>query len=203
MRPVDTGDRAGTPGTLASVDAMVAEAQRRWASRGMAGEVGMLNVQHVNDANAYVSVGSNAGLIVGNAVGGVLVAAFGSGIAIAIDAMTFFVAGLLVFSFRSVSKPHDSGESIAGDLAHGWRVFISFRWVVVIVAAFSVIVMVERGAIEVMGPVLAREEYGGAAGWAVALAGMSVGLLVGGGIATRGRVGVSLRGGGGVSLLEV
>ncbi|KAF1071311.1 MAG: hypothetical protein GAK39_01370 [Variovorax sp.] len=49
-------DRAGTPGTLASVDAMVAEAQRRWASRGMAGEVGMLNVQHVNDANAYVSV---------------------------------------------------------------------------------------------------------------------------------------------------
>ena len=140
-------------------------------------------------ANAYVSVGSNAGLIVGNAVGGVLVAAFGSGIAIAIDAMTFFVAGLLVFSFRSVSKPHDSGESIAGDLAHGWRVFISFRWVVVIVAAFSVIVMVERGAIEVMGPVLAREEYGGAAGWAVALAGMSVGLLVGGVIATRVRVG--------------
>ena len=103
--------------------------------------------------------------------------------------MTFFVAGLLVFSFRSVSKPHDSGESIAGDLAHGWRVFVSFRWVVVIVAAFSVIVMVERGAIEVMGPVLAREEYGGAAGWAVALAGMSVGLLVGGVIATRVRVG--------------
>ncbi|WCM90428.1 PepSY-associated TM helix domain-containing protein [Acidovorax sp. NCPPB 3576] len=48
--------RAGTPGTLASVDAMVAEAQRRWAARGMAGEVGYLNVQHVGDANAYVSV---------------------------------------------------------------------------------------------------------------------------------------------------
>ncbi|WOI45272.1 PepSY-associated TM helix domain-containing protein [Acidovorax sp. BLS4] len=48
--------RAGTPGTLASVDAMVAEAQRRWAAKGMAGEVGYLNVQHVGDANAYVSV---------------------------------------------------------------------------------------------------------------------------------------------------
>ncbi|MDA8446723.1 PepSY-associated TM helix domain-containing protein [Paracidovorax valerianellae] len=48
--------RAGTPGTLASVDAMVAEAQRRWAAKGMAGEVGYLNVQHLGDANAYVSV---------------------------------------------------------------------------------------------------------------------------------------------------
>ena len=48
--------RAGQPATLASVDAMVAEAQRRWAAKGMAGEVGFLNVQHVGDANAYVSV---------------------------------------------------------------------------------------------------------------------------------------------------
>lgn len=48
--------RAGVPGGLASVDAMVAEAQRRWAAKGMAGDVGFLAVRHVNDANAYVSV---------------------------------------------------------------------------------------------------------------------------------------------------
>jgi len=34
----------------------VAEAQRRWAAKGMAGDVGFLNVQHVGDANSYVSV---------------------------------------------------------------------------------------------------------------------------------------------------
>lgn len=49
-------DRAGVPGALASVDDMVAQAQRRWEARGMAGEVGFLAVQHVGDANAYVSV---------------------------------------------------------------------------------------------------------------------------------------------------
>lgn len=49
-------DRAGVAAPLASVDAMVAEAQRRWAARGMAGEVGFLSVQHVNDANGYVSI---------------------------------------------------------------------------------------------------------------------------------------------------
>ncbi|MDQ8023678.1 MAG: PepSY-associated TM helix domain-containing protein [Moraxellaceae bacterium] len=49
-------EAAGIPAPLASVDAMVAEAQRRWAARGMAGEVGFLGIHHVGDANATVSV---------------------------------------------------------------------------------------------------------------------------------------------------
>ena len=48
--------RAGQPAPMASVDAMVREAQRRWAQRDMAGEVGFLAVQFVDDANGYVSV---------------------------------------------------------------------------------------------------------------------------------------------------
>lgn len=47
---------AGVPATLASVDAMVEEAQRRWATRDMAGDVGFLFINHVGDRNAYVSV---------------------------------------------------------------------------------------------------------------------------------------------------
>lgn len=47
---------AGVPAPLASVDAMVARAKARWAERGMAGEVGMLVIHHVGDANATVSV---------------------------------------------------------------------------------------------------------------------------------------------------
>lgn len=49
-------DRAGVAAPIASVDAMVAEAQRRWAERGMAGDVGFLALSHVGDANGYVSV---------------------------------------------------------------------------------------------------------------------------------------------------
>ena len=157
------------------------------AFSGLVPEV-VAHEEHLQPANAYVSVASNGGLIAGNAIGGLLVAAFGSGIAIAIDATSFLLAGLLVFSFREVSSPHESGESMFGDLAHGWRVFLSFRWIVVITLAFSLIVMVLRGAEEVMGPVLALEAYGGAAGWAFVLACMSAGLLVGAGVGTRLRV---------------
>lgn len=49
-------ERAGRPGGLADVDAMVADAQRRWADDGKAGDVGFLVLQHVGDANGYVSV---------------------------------------------------------------------------------------------------------------------------------------------------
>lgn len=49
-------DRAGVAASLASVDDMMNEARRRWAEKGMAGEVGLLSLNHVGDANGYVSV---------------------------------------------------------------------------------------------------------------------------------------------------
>lgn len=49
-------DPAGVAAPTASVDAMMAEAQRRWAERGAAGQVGFLRVVHFGDANGYVSV---------------------------------------------------------------------------------------------------------------------------------------------------
>lgn len=62
---------AGVAAPLASVDAMVVEAKRRWAARGMPGEVGFLTVNHVGDANSYVSIyraGSDRVALVGQAV---------------------------------------------------------------------------------------------------------------------------------------
>jgi len=148
--------------------------------------------EYLQPANAYVSMASNGGLIIGAALGGVLVAAVGSGFAIAVDAVSFFIAGLLVFSFRSASTPHVSGESMLGDLAHGWRVFWSFRWVVVVVAAFSIIVMALYGAEQVMGPVFAVDQYGGekegAKAWSLVLAVQAAGLLCGAVIASRVKI---------------
>lgn len=62
---------SGAPAELASVDAMVAEAKRRWAERGMPGEVGYLEINHIGDASSYVSIyraGSDRVTLVGQAV---------------------------------------------------------------------------------------------------------------------------------------
>jgi uncharacterized iron-regulated membrane protein len=63
--------RAGIPAPLASVDAMVAEARRRWAARDMAGQVGFLQLQHLGDANGTVSIyraGSDRVALVGEGI---------------------------------------------------------------------------------------------------------------------------------------
>ena len=62
---------AGVAAPLASVDAMVAEAQRRWAARNMPGEVGLLSINHLGDANGYVSLyraGNDQVALVGQAI---------------------------------------------------------------------------------------------------------------------------------------
>jgi uncharacterized iron-regulated membrane protein len=62
---------AGVAAPLASVDAMVAEAKRRWAARDMAGEVGFLFIDHLGDENSYVSIyraGSDRVALVGEAI---------------------------------------------------------------------------------------------------------------------------------------
>jgi uncharacterized iron-regulated membrane protein len=62
---------AGVAAPMASVDAMVAEAKRRWAARDMPGEVGFVSVNHVGDRNGYVSIyraGSDSVALVGYGV---------------------------------------------------------------------------------------------------------------------------------------
>jgi uncharacterized iron-regulated membrane protein len=62
---------AGVAAPLASVDAMIVEAKRRWATRGMPGEVGWLTINHAGDKDCYVSVyraGSDRVTLVGQAV---------------------------------------------------------------------------------------------------------------------------------------
>lgn len=64
-------DPAGIAAPTASVDAMVLEAKRRWAARGMAGEVGYLEMNHLGDRNGYVSLyraGSDQVALVGQGV---------------------------------------------------------------------------------------------------------------------------------------
>lgn len=62
---------AGVAAPMASIDAMVAEAKRRWAARDMAGEVGYVFADHLGDANGYVSIyraGSDRVALVGEAI---------------------------------------------------------------------------------------------------------------------------------------
>jgi predicted MFS family arabinose efflux permease len=139
----------------------------------------VVSQDRLQSANAYIQAVANLGLIVGSALGGILVASFGSGPALAFDALTFLVAGLLVWKLRSYSEVKTESESLIRELRSGFREFTARRWVVVIVASFSVIMLILRGAEGVLGPVLAKTNFDGPRSWAIIATFESVGFLAG------------------------
>ena len=136
--------------------------------------------------NSVVQFTSNLAIIGGTAIGGVIISTWGSTTALVIDALTFIINGLMVATFRHLTPtPVADENSVLEDLLHGWKVFISFRWIVVIVGAFSFIVMCWAGAENVLGPLIAQTTFHGAKSWAIVLTCESIGFLVGSLIAMK------------------
>jgi len=134
-------------------------------------------LQQGNAINQFIA---NFALISGTAVGGYLISAFGSTIALFIDAITFIFSGLLVISFRHLTPARvQAGTSVRADMREGWRVFSSFPWIVITVAGFSFVVMVWAGAQDVLGPVIALRNFHGAKSWALVITCESIGYVVG------------------------
>jgi len=140
-------------------------------------------LQKGNALNALVT---NSGMILGAASAGFLIDAFGPALTLGIDAASFFISGFLIFTFRHLTPRAEHNEnSMFDDLRHGWKVFISFKWIVIIVAVFSFIVMCWAAAENVLGPLIALEHFDGAKSWSFVITAESVGLIVGSLIAIK------------------
>ena len=71
------------------------------------------------------------------------------------------------------------------DLRVGWGEFWSRTWLWAIVLQFGITNAAETGAINVLGPTVAKQHFGGAAAWGAILACQAVGLIVGGVLVLR------------------
>ncbi len=140
-------------------------------------------LQKGNALNAFMT---NAGVISGAAVAGILIDIFGVAFTLAIDAASFFISGLMIFTFRHLTpRAQKTENTMVDDLIHGWKIFLSFRWIVIIVGAFSFIVMCWAAAENVLGPLIALEHFNGAKSWSFVISAESAGLIVGSLIAIK------------------
>ncbi|MGW2227905.1 MFS transporter [Streptomyces formicae] len=116
----------------------------------------------------------------GAALGGLLVAAMGPGWVLAVDAVAFAGAAALR-SLLDVGHipPREPGGGLLADLRDGWREFTGRPWLWSIVAQFSVVVAVVGAAEAVFGPLVARDELGGAGPWGLALGAFGAGTVGG------------------------
>lgn len=140
----------------------------------------------LQQANALLSLAMNAAMIGGAAAAGFLVAAFGPGWAIAVDAATYLVAAGFIAAMRIGAIASERSGFLA-DLAVGWREFRRRTWLWVIVTQFSLLLMVEMGAFNVLGPVVADGDLGGPKAWGLILTAQSAGLVAGGILGLRWR----------------
>ncbi len=138
--------------------------------------VGEEELQKANSTNQFVA---NIAIISGTATGGILVSTIGSTLALTVDALSFIICGIIVFSLRRLTVASEGETSMLDDLKHGWKVFLSFRWIVAIVAAFGLIVMCWAAAENILGPLISLKNFSGAKSWSIVLSAEAVGYVVG------------------------
>jgi MFS family permease len=151
----------------------------------------------LQSANAAIGFGSNIAFMFGTAGAGLVVLYFGVGWALVIDALTFLIAGALVYPLSKLPQP---GQAVQGEkvnflreLKLGWKEFKTRTWLVTIVVAFAFINMTFEAIWAVLGALQTREHYDGAATWGLVLGFMSLGFLIGTVIANKIRPRYPLR----------
>jgi MFS family permease len=134
----------------------------------------------LQSANAILRLGANSSYIVGAAIGGLVVAATNPGVGIAVDAATFLLAALFTAMIRLPRELRMEASNFLGELAEGWREFSSRPWLWSIVIQFGFVNAIVVGTEGVLGPAIAKDHFGGAAGWGLLLTAQSLGLIAGG-----------------------
>ena len=125
----------------------------------------LLPAHELAQANALDQVVRPVALrLAGPAIGGVLVGAFGPGTAFALDAATFVLSAVaLLVMRRPPQRPASGGASLTGDLREGWRFVRSRAWLWATFASAAVAYLLFMGPVEVLLPLLVKNDVGGSA----------------------------------------
>lgn len=141
----------------------------------------------LQDGNAIIGLVSNIGYILGALLGGVIVTAFNPGWGLLVDAITFFIAGIILWNLKVTDKEKIESSGMLHDLKIGWGEFVSRSWVVTLVLAFAIINMAFDSLTQVLGPLNFESSADGPRRWSLNLAGLTAGMMVGGLIVLKKR----------------
>ncbi len=136
----------------------------------------------LTQANSLVQGGQQLAMIVGASLAGVVLAAFGSDMALLVDGLSFVACGLMLFA---VGFPKESGatgmntEEVLQDLKEGLRYFGQAREVLLITIIAFVINAV-LGPVNVVFPIFAKDVLGGGVeAFGFLASAVGVGMLLG------------------------
>jgi predicted MFS family arabinose efflux permease len=138
----------------------------------------------LQEANALLRLSNSMTRIVGAAAAGVVVAAVGSGWALAFDATTFLASAAFLVRLRLPRTLEAKAQDLLRELREGWDEFRSrtWLWAIVLAASFGNLGFV---AVIVLGPAIADRDLGGAAAWGAIVSSEAGGFFLGGLLSLR------------------
>ena len=152
------------------------------ASTGLVPET--ISPARLQQANALLSFSQSATEVLGPALAGLLVAATSPGWVFAVDAASYAVSAVFLALLPLVRRELPARRRFLSDLADGMQEAWSRGWMR---AGFLLPAVGNLGIAPfvVLGPVVAKEELGGAAAWGAILTGGAIGGLVAGLVGLR------------------
>ncbi|MGZ0150496.1 MFS transporter [Kribbella sp. WER1] len=141
------------------------------ALRGMVPD--LVPREQLRQANSLLSSIRNATKIVGPAVAGVLVATVGGGPTIAVDAVSYLLAAILLSRLRIATPIEPRSAPVLSDVRRGWQEFRGIRWVWAVTLSSAVMNLAQTGVWQVLGPPLTGEKL-----WGFTLSARGIGLLL-------------------------
>lgn len=131
----------------------------------------------LQQANVLQSLVGGALRVVGPTISALLVVGVGPGWALAVDALTWAAAAVLLLRVDVPARVRTvERSSTMADLREGWSVFVGNTWFWVVVLSFCALNAIHTGAWFTLGPAHGKDTIG-AAGWGYLMSAESIGLL--------------------------
>jgi len=137
----------------------------------------LVDRDQLQKANALLGSTRNATRIIGPTTAGVVVAAAGSGQAIAIEAITYAIAAGCLLRLDASKTTTAARTPVGRNIREGASYFRSVRWLWPVSLAFFVVNLVQTGPWQILAPHIVSQ-HGGPQVWGLVLSSRAVGLLV-------------------------
>jgi MFS family permease len=134
--------------------------------------------EQLQPANALLSLSRGGLTILGPSIGALFVVTIGPGWALAVNALTWVLASILLVPVTIPPRPPRAEQtSTFQELREGWTLFRTTTWLWVVVLAFAFLNAIHVGTIFTLGPAVAKETFG-EQGWGFVLSAETAGLLL-------------------------
>lgn len=150
------------------------------ASGGFLAEI--VAAEQLGQMNGLLRTGNALAMVIGPAVGGVVVAAIGPGWGIAIDAGSYLGSAACLLSIKLSARTAQFAvvrRSIGGELVEAVQAIRQTRWLCLILVQYGVLNLLAFAPFNVIVPAILSRTSAGAGAWGTLLSGIGVGAVLG------------------------